>query len=127
MTETLWSWLVVRISGPDALLLPTYGPTGQSREQAHADVAKFLAAALPEGASVRKRWTAGAKDDTVHFTTLDGLIVFAILPYAGDRHDRQLAAVEEWLEDFNAGMRAAAPGFDTQVSWSARDGEETGA
>jgi hypothetical protein len=123
VTETFWTWLVIRISGPDALALPTYGPSGQTREQAHADVAKFLATAPPEGEPVRKRWAAGAKDDTVYFTTPDGMIVFAILPYAGDRPGCQLAAVEEWLEDFNAGLRAATPGFDAQVSWSARDGE----
>lgn len=129
MTEKFWTWLVIRISGPDALALPlaegmftrwtampAYGPSGQTREQAHADVAQFLEAAPPEGESVRKSWAAGAKDDTVYLTTPDGMIVFAILPYAGDRPERQIVAVEEWVEEFTANMRAAVAGFDIQVS-----------
>ena len=118
MNETCWSWLVIRISGPDALALPTYGPSGQTREQAHADVAQFLEAAPPSpgGESVRKSWAAGAKDDTVYFTTPDGMIVFAILPYAGDRPERQVVAVEEWVEEFTAKIRSALAGLDSQVS-----------
>jgi len=116
MTETSWSWLIGRLSGLDGLLLPTYGPAGQSRAQAHADVARFLSALPPEAEPIRAKWAAGAKDDTVFWGIPDGMCIFAILPYEGGPLGGQLAAVHVWLDDYARILRETS-GLDVRVSW----------
>lgn len=97
MSAPLYTWLVVEVRPADRLAVPTYGPGGQSRAQAHAEVAGFLAALPADAEPVRALWAAGAKDDIVFYSRADGAAMwFAIVAYESGG---QLQAVQGWLAE----------------------------
>ena len=75
-----WNWIHLDVRPVEADIIPTYGPGGMSREEAHAQVQKKLdqrSAFERKWAEMSAVWKRGAQDDRVHSDTH----TFAIFEY----------------------------------------------
>ena len=96
-----WNWLTLELRPHDALLVPTLGPGGYTRDQAHAVILATLTAAARATPALRPliaQWQGGAKDDTVYAGTLTWAIY--------EHPDPQVGA-DEWIADYAALLRSA--------------------